>query len=153
MQDNYIYEESSPREIAECYRHHVVSDLLKGNTHGGVHPRVVLGNGFDVVVPACLLPRQTAHLERFEAFLAGLERARSHGGVVAERGVSLGESHGINLGAQEGYIGADISNGPLHLLSHLVTVTAILLEEEWRRVPAALEVGRGRLQGAAAFVC
>ena len=130
----------------------VVSDLFEGDTHGGVHPRVVLGNRLDIVVPTCLLSRQTAHLERFEAFLARLERAGSNRVVHTERGVSLGKFHGINLSAQEGYIGADITESTLHLLSYLMTVTPIFLEEEWRRVPAPLEVGRGRLQGAAAFV-
>ena len=130
----------------------VVSNLLKGNTHGRVHFRVVLGNRLDVVVPACLFSRQTTHLERFQALLAGLERTSSHGVVHAEGAVGLGKFHGINLGAQEGYIGACITESTLHLLSYLMAVTPIFFEKEWRRIPAPLEVSRRWIQSATAFV-
>ena len=130
----------------------VVSNLLKRNTHGGVHLWIVLGNRLEVVVPTCLFSRQSSHLERLKTFLARLECAGSNWVVHTEGAVSLGQFHSINLGAQEGNIRATITSGTLHFLSNLMTVTPILLKQERRRIPASLEVSRRWLQGTTAFV-
>ena len=130
----------------------VVSNLLKRNTHGGVHLWIVLGNRLEVVVPTCLFTCQTSHLERFKTFLACLECAGSNWVVHTEGAVSLGKFHSINLGAQEGNIRATITSGALNLLSDLMTVTPIFLKQEWRRIPTSLEVSRRWIQSAAAFV-
>ena len=114
--------------------------------------RIELGNRLKVVVPTCLFTCQTTHLKSLKAFLTGLERSGSDRSVHAEGGVSLGKFHGINLCAEEGYIGATITRGTLDLLSDLMTVTPIFLEKEWRRIPASLEVSRRWVQGATAFV-
>ena len=84
------------------------SDLFERNPHAGVHRRVVLGDRLDVVVPALFLPSEPSELELLQSISLSGVSAVSHSAYLTSKATvgCLRQFHGIDLGSQEGNLGA-----------------------------------------------
>ena len=134
------------------------SNLLERNAHRGVHLRIVLWDGNDVVVPAWFFSDQALHFHSLRALLGlylssygRISHVSATDELPHERSVlSARYLHWVNLGPQKRDFSAVI-NSAFDLFSNFVTVGRVLGQNEWSGVLASLKLNR--LQSPTAFVC